>query len=362
MKRFVLFSMLLLCILLVNSCSVDGSVYKPLYHNYRFSQYTFPNGSTTGYASVLCLSEETDYPKVVRIDDKEYNVAIFDGYAKEEDVSGLTEIKLKDYITAISSNAFEKAVNITKLKLPNTITSLGTACLPCNLTSLEVSGEAICEYGTKRLWYALSSPEKLESLTISSPASTRIDLSNFNGEGNALNSITVKGQNAVWPELPQLRREGMKFLGWWTADPTEIDSSKAIGAVKVESGERLTEWSMTVHPYFEEGEDDPVEDPNEPSESFMPGLNAIRVYTFNFDRNLLDIEKNEESGEYTIRIDVMGGWYFNWTYNGAVDERADKTIYRFTPDPKRRSTQVACYLLNENGRVAGGAFMIEVSP
>ena len=103
----IIFSIMAMLVILP-SCSDEGSVYRIQYPKFRFDPYIYESGAESGYAEVTFLSADNDnFPKVVEIDGKLYQVAIFNGYDNKDDLQKLTEIKVDPAIVAINSHAYE---------------------------------------------------------------------------------------------------------------------------------------------------------------------------------------------------------------------------------------------------------------
>ena len=187
-KTYILptiFSIMVMLMVLA-SCSVEGSVYRIQYPKFSFQPYSFPLGDESAYAEVTFLtSYDTDFPKVVEINGNIYYVAVFNGYKENVDLSQITTINVDDCIQAINSHAYEHASSVTTLSIPNVL-SLGEASLPENLTTLTVNAEAIDTVGTRPLYISLPNPDKLESLTITGKTRYSIDLSCIGGETSSL--------------------------------------------------------------------------------------------------------------------------------------------------------------------------------
>ena len=214
----IIFSIMVMLMVLA-SCSVEGSVYRIQYPKFSFQPYSFPLGDESAYAEVTFLtSYDTDFPKVVEINGNIYYVAVFNGYKENVDLSQITTINVDDCIQAINSHAYEHATNVTTLSIPNVL-SLGDASLPENLTTLTVNAEAIDTVGTRPLNISLPNPDKLESLTITGKTRYSIDLSCIGGKNSSIKEITLDA-DVPWPTMPHPTREGMKFIGWFTSDPS----------------------------------------------------------------------------------------------------------------------------------------------
>lgn len=341
---------LLILIVLFSSCSPEGSIYQPYEPFCIFEPYLSPTGADTGYASVVLSRADVEIPEYCYIDGMIYRVGVFGGFTDPSVAVKLSEIKLPSYITAISSHAYEQASMIRNTTVPESVTSLGKSCLPATLTSITVPAEAICSTGTAELWNALSSPSTLRELTVTGTAQSSVNLKKFGTEESSLQRITVKGTGAVWPQMPHMAKEGMKFLGWYTKDPSDP------AAVKAVSGEKLSMYSMTVRPYWTEGADegDPETDPPVP----MGPLRIYRVYSFGINREYIHITYSEETDEYTVSLDTTH-WFWKWAYNGKPVEMENSSTFTFRKASSGR-TQVTCFQYDAEGKVSGGAVMIEV--
>lgn len=254
----IIFSIMVMLMVLA-SCSVEGSVYRIQYPKFSFQPYSFPLGDESAYAEVTFLtSYDTDFPKVVEINGNIYYVAVFNGYKENVDLSQITTINVDDCIQAINSHAYEHATNVTTLSIPNVL-SLGDASLPENLTTLTVNAEAIDTVGTRPLNISLPNPDKLESLTITGKTRYSIDLSCIGGKNSSIKEITLDA-DVPWPTMPHPTREGMKFIGWFTSDPS-VDPD----AEYAKAGEKPSTYPITVYPYFTPGIDEPETEPEKPT-------------------------------------------------------------------------------------------------
>ena len=260
-KTYILptiFSIMVMLMVLA-SCSVEGSVYRIQYPKFSFQPYSFPLGDESAYAEVTFLtSYDTDFPKVVEINGNIYYVAVFNGYKENVDLSQITTINVDDCIQAINSHAYEHATNVTTLSIPNVL-SLGEASLPENLTTLTVNAEAIDTVGTRPLNISLPNPDKLESLTITGKTRYSIDLSGIGGKNSSIKEITLDA-DVPWPTMPHPTREGMKFIGWFTSDPS-VDPD----AEYAKAGKKPSTYPITVYPYFTPGIDEPETEPEKPT-------------------------------------------------------------------------------------------------
>ena len=260
-KTYILptiFSIMVMLMVLA-SCSVEGSVYRIQYPKFSFQPYSFPLGDESAYAEVTFLtSYDTDFPKVVEINGNIYYVAVFNGYKENVDLSQITTINVDDCIQAINSHAYEHATNVTTLSIPNVL-SLGDASLPENLTTLTVNAEAIDTVGTRPLNISLPNPDKLESLTITGKTRYSIDLSCIGGKNSSIKEITLDA-DVPWPTMPHPTREGMKFIGWFTSDPSVDPDAKY-----AEAGKKPSTYPITVYPYFTPGIDEPETEPEKPT-------------------------------------------------------------------------------------------------
>ena len=300
------------------SCSDEGSVYRIQYPKFRFDPYIYESGAESGYAEVTFLSADNDnFPKVVEIDGKLYQVAIFNGYDNKDDLQKLTEINVDPAIVAINSHAYENASNVTEMSIPN-VTSLGTSCLPENLTSLTVNVVAVDGVGTGTINNALPNPEKLETLTLVGSTTNMVDLSGLGGKESSLSEITID-QGATWPILPVPVKEGMTFSGWYTDDPkTNPD------AVKATAGTKPTEWPTTVYPYFEESGTPGEEEHVSPSE--MPGFKIIRTYVLGIPEDSLSVTVLS-ANKIKASVECPSDWTVRWTGGGSPQTLSDGYVF-----------------------------------
>lgn len=349
MKKFLCLS--LLFILLLTGCNEEVnpySIYEPFC---VFEPYYTSSGAETANASVTLLRRDAKIPSQCFINGLVYDVVIFNGFANPEDTNALETIEIPSFITAISSHAFEGASKITEAVIDENVSSLGKACLPKNLKDLIVPAEAICSYQTANLYNALSSPNTLEHLTVTGSTFSTVSLKEFGTQESNLQSITVKGYGAKWPQMPYIKKEGMNFLGWYTKDPlVYTDAEKAV------AGNKPSQYSVTVYPYWEEGEDTGEE------EDFTPQpigpVNFYRVYSFGINREYIHVEFNEETEEYTISLDETH-WFWEWSYNGMPVEKGNSSSYTFKRSNTGK-TQVICFQCDSEGNPSGGALMVEV--
>lgn len=338
-------------IMSLTSCSDEGSVYRIQYPKFAFTPYTFSSGEETGHAEVTFLTpNDTDFPKIVEINGKIYSVAVFNGYQHSDDLKDLTEINVDACIQAINSHAYEKAFNVKEMSIPDVL-SLGEASLPENLASLTVNADAIDFVGTRPLSKALPNPDKLETLVITGKTRYSIDLSGLGGEGSSLKEITLDA-DVLWPTMPHPVKEGMKFLGWFTEDPTVNPDAEF-----AEAGKRPSVIPNTVHPYFVPGEDVPDDKPDIPIIT-VPPLNVIKTYVFGLDRERFTYEKDDQ-GDYTVTVSVDEGWKINWTVNGTPDASTQSPVYHIDTDSIYGRIQVIGYILDTQG-VAVGAVLFEL--
>lgn len=341
---------ILMTILMLFSCSGEVNIYDG-YEPYCIFEPYISSGTLTGYASVTLLRADALIPQHCYIDGLVYDVVIFNGFANDEDARNLNTIEIPSFITAISSHAFERAEKVNKAELGENITSLGKSCLPMNLKELTVSAEAICNARTSTLWEALSTPETLEKVTITGSAQQSFSLKEFGTNESSLNSITIKGHGAKWPQMPYIKKEGMNFLGWYTKDPLVYTDAE-----KAETGGKPSAYSVTVYPYWEEGEDTGEE------EDFTPQpigpVNFYKVYAFGINREYIHLDFNEETEEYTISLDTTH-WFWEWSYNGKPVEMENSSTYTFRKSDTGK-TQVLCFQCDSDGKASGGAVMIEI--
>ena len=318
------------------SCSDEGSVYRIQYPKFRFDPYIYESGTESGYAEVTFLSADNEnFPKVVEIDGKLYQVAIFNGYDNKDDLQKLTEINVDPAIVAINSHAYENASTVTEMSIPN-VTSLGTSCLPENLTSLTVNVVAVDGVGTGTINNALPNPEKLETLTLVGSTTNMVDLSGLGGKESSLSEITID-QGATWPILPVLVKEGMTFSGWYTDDPkTNPD------AVKATAGTKPAEWPTTVYPYFEESGTPGEEEPVSPSE--IPGFKIIRTYVLGIPEDALSVAVLS-ANKIKASVTCPSDWTVRWTGGGSPQTLSDG--YVFTD--KTGGFQAIGYFYDTNG-------------
>lgn len=348
-----LIQFLLFCniIMLMTACSDEGSVYRIQYPKFSFTPHTFPSGDESGYAEVTFLTpDDNDFPRVVEINGSLYTVAVFNGYSSDEHLADLQSIEVDDCILTINSHAYEKASNVTEMSITN-VMGLGTSSLPENLISLTVNANAINTVGTRPLNESLPNPDKLETLVITGTTSYPIDLSGMGGDGSFLTSITIDG-NIEWPTMPHPVQEGMKFLGWFTDDPTINPDAEF-----AEAGKKPSSIPITVHPYFVPGEDVPEEKPDRPVIT-MPPLNVIKTYVYGLDRERFTFEKDDQ-GDYTVTVSVDEGWKINWTVNGTPDASTQGPVYHIDTDSIYGRIQVIGYIFNTQG-VAVGAVLFEL--
>lgn len=324
----------------MTSCSGDGSVYKLQYPKFSFSPYTFSTGETTGYAEVTFLTpDDDDFPKVVEINGTIYNVAIINGYKDDSQLSDIQTIDVDDCILTINSHAYEKASNVTEMSIPN-VMGLGTNSLPENLVSLKVNANAIDSVGTNPLSESLPNPDKLESLTITDSTIFSIDLSGMGGEESSLKEITLEDET-VWPIMPHPVKEGMKFQGWFTDDPTVNPDAKY-----AEAGKKPESVPVTVYPYFVPGEDVPEDEPEKPIVS-MPSLNVIKTYTYGIDKTAMSYTR-DENNDYIVTVDINDGWKCNWTVNGTPDTSTSGPEYKIVTANIYGKYQLIGYILDES--------------
>lgn len=345
MKRFgfvgiVLELVVVVMLSVLTSCSGDGSVYKLQYPKFSFSPYTFSTGETSGYAEVTFLTpDDVDFPKVVELNGAIYNVAIINGYKDDSHLSDVQTIDIDDCILTINSHAYEKASNVTEMSIPN-IMGLGTNSLPENLVSLKVNANAIDSVGTKPLSTSLPNPDKLESLTITGSTTFPIDLSGMGGDGSSLKEITLDA-DVPWPTMPHPTRDGMKFIGWFTSDPS-VDPD----AEYAESGKRPSTYPITVYPYFVPGEDVPEDEPEKPIVT-MPSLNVIKTYTYGIDKTAMSYIR-DENNDYIVTVDIDDGWKCNWTVNGVPDTTTSGPEYKVVSANIYGKYQLIGYILDES--------------
>lgn len=336
---------ILTVIIVLSSCSMEGSVYRIQYPEFAFTPYTFPSGDETGHAEVTFLTaHKTDFPKTVEINGQLYYVAVFNGYNKDEHLADITQIEVDDCIQAINSHAYEKATAVTEMSIPNVI-SLGMSSLPENLVSLTVHADAIDTVGTRPLNESLPNPDRLETLTITGNTRYPIDLSGMGGDTSSLKAITIDG-NASWPVMPHLTQEGMKFLGWFTSDPT-VDPD----AIYAEVGTKPSTIPMTVYPYFTPGVDEPTPEPEKPVIT-APSLNVIKIFVYGIDRELMSYSKDDRD-RYVISIDTTENWTCNWTINGDIDTSTHELVYTISEAGVQGRIQVIGYISDAAGNAIG---------
>ena len=344
-KTYILptiFSIMVMLMVLA-SCSVEGSVYRIQYPKFSFQPYSFPLGDESAYAEVTFLtSYDTDFPKVVEINGNIYYVAVFNGYKENVDLSQITTINVDDCIQAINSHAYEHATNVTTLSIPNVL-SLGDASLPENLTTLTVNAEAIDTVGTRPLNISLPNPDKLESLTITGKTRYSIDLSCIGGENSSRKEITMDA-DVPWPTMPHPTREGMKFIGWFTSDPSVDPDAKY-----AEAGKKPSTYPITVYPYFTPGIDEPETEPEKPTIS-IPALNIIKIYVYGMDKEDVVVSKNKD-GRYVIDISAPDTWYCEWTRNGDIDLSTSSLSYIVDEEGFPGRLQIIGYIHNGDDQV-----------
>ena len=344
-KTYILptiFSIMVMLMVLA-SCSVEGSVYRIQYPKFSFQPYSFPLGDESAYAEVTFLtSYDTDFPKVVEINGNIYYVAVFNGYKENVDLSQITTINVDDCIQAINSHAYEHATNVTTLSIPNVL-SLGEASLPENLTTLTVNAEAIDTVGTRPLNISLPNPDKLESLTITGKTRYSIDLSCIGGENSSIKEITLDA-DVPWPTMPHPTREGMKFIGWFTSDPSVDPDAKY-----AEAGKKPSTYPITVYPYFTPGIDEPETEPEKPTIS-IPALNIIKIYVYGMDKEDVVVSKNKD-GRYVIDIRAPDTWYCEWTRNGDIDLSTSSLSYIVDEEGFPGRLQIIGYIHNGDDQV-----------
>lgn len=347
-----IFSVLISVVLLI-SCSGEVNPYQTYEPYCIFTPYVTSGGAETAYASVKLINPDAEIPEKCYIDGLIYDVVIFDGFYNSADAGKLYEIELPSFITAISSHAYEQADNVKTVTLPENISSLGKSCLPKNLKAITVPAEAICSSQTASLWDALSNPQNLESVTITGSAQSSVSLKDFGTNESNLKRITVKGYGASWPQMPYMAKEGMKFLGWYTKDPSIYTD-----AIKAESGKRLSSstYSLTVYPYWEEGED--TGDTEDDTPVTMGPVNFYKVYSIGINRDYIHLEYNDDTDEYTVSLDTTH-WFWEWSYNGKPVEMENSSSFTFRKDDGG-NTQVICFQCDSEGNPSGGAVMIEV--
>lgn len=338
-------------LVLITGCSMDANPYQAYEPYCIFEPYTTPGGAHTFYASVTLIRADTEIPSQCYIDGELYDVAVFNGFSNKSDAGKLYSIELPSFITVISSHAFEMAEKVKTVTLPENITSLGQTCLPKNMQTLTVSAEAICSTKTASLWNALSTPETLKSLTITGTAQSTVSLKEFGENESSLENITLKGYGARWPQMPYVTKEGMKFLGWYTKDPTVYEDAE-----KAEAGKLVANYSMTVYPYWVEGEETGDEEDQEPLP--MEPVSFYKVYSFGINRDYIHLDYDSDTDEYTVSLDTTH-WFWEWTYNGKPVEMENSSSFTFSRSDGS-GTQVMCFQCDSEGNPSGGALMIEL--
>lgn len=342
-----IFSVLISVVLLI-SCSGEVNPYQTYEPYCIFTPYVTSNGTETAFASVMLMTADAEIPEKCYINGLIYDVVIFDGFSSSADAGKLNEIKLPSFITAISSHAYEQADKVKSVILPENISSLGSSCLPKNLTELTVPAEAICQTQTSTLYNALSTPETLAFLSITGTSRSTVDLRAFGNGNSKLESISLYGENATWPILPEMKMEGKVFLGWYTENPNENEN-----ALRAVPGEKPAYDGMTVHPYWkdENGETDKDDIPVE-------GISIYKIYCFGISEDEVSVVYDEDVKEYIIKINTSD-WFWEWVVNGrkVLQENTNTLNYRKIGGSR---DQIICYQCNAAGEPAGGAVMIEL--
>ena len=126
------------------------------------------------------------------------------------DCSGLTSVVIPDSVTSIGYEAFDGCSGLTSIIIPDSVTSIGARVF------LGCSGlKKVFYAGTEKQWKAISIGSENSSLT----STTRI----YNSDGIERTysfvtncEQTVDSQTAYnLSELPELKRDGYAFLGWY---------------------------------------------------------------------------------------------------------------------------------------------------
>lgn len=181
-----------------------------------------------GHAQVDILAPTDDLPRFVDIGGRRIPLVVVNSAVVE---NGGDVLMVPDGILAVNSRAYEGAVDVRTVVLPDSMQSLGVEALPPNTVAVH-SPSLACE----DLQKALVDPKKLEYVHI-----TDTGIADLRG----LEGLKAVESDGVWPMFPSLPdKDGTPFQGWYADGRRAVPYTTASGKAEPVwgwEGERASE-------------------------------------------------------------------------------------------------------------------------